>query len=295
MPGQQQRRAPLVTTTPTPSSAAIAPFDFGSNAAFSGIFGGPSTRDEGHSLLSALGAGTGDTSWASETPAAPTTGLHSRRGKDDKLQRQIEAVYKDDEKRATDAKPDLSKDQKGDVAAFDRNWAKNEAHYQAVADKAGVPAKLVAALHWREGSGDFGTYLQNGDPLGKPTTHVPVGKNFSDWDEAAIDALKDKQAIADGIGLTKDTTDLGAEATYAEFYNGLGYHNRGVPSPYAFSGTDQYTRGKYVGDGDYSAKTKDQQVGVMALIQSLDAPAAPNAAPATKNAPPVVPGRPNSA
>ena len=57
---------------------------------------------------------------------------------------------------------------------------------------------------------------------------------------------------------------------YAEFYNGLGYHQRGVPSSYVWSGTDQYKSGKYVADGKYSASTKDTQLGVMAMMEKID-------------------------
>ena len=42
----------------------------------------------------------------------------------------------------------------------------------------------------RESSCNFKTYLHNGDPLGKPTTHVPKGKNFTKFTDAAVDALK---------------------------------------------------------------------------------------------------------
>ncbi len=58
-------------------------------------------------------------------------------------------------------------------------------------------------------------------------------------------------------------------ATYAEYYNGLGYYKRGRPSPYVFSGTDQYRRGKYVADGRYSRGARDRQLGVATMIQAI--------------------------
>ena len=71
------------------------------------------------------------------------------------------------------------------------------------------------------------------------------------------------------LGLSSSSSDASAMAAYAETYNGLGYHYRGRPSPYVYAGTDQYTRGKYVADGVYSATAVDAQVGVLALTRSI--------------------------
>ena len=73
------------------------------------------------------------------------------------------------------------------------------------------------------------------------------------------------------LEITQDTQNPNALATYAETYNGLGYFQRGVPSPYVYSGTDQYMSGKYVSDGRYRASAVDQQIGVMPLLGALDA------------------------
>ena len=178
------------------------------------------------------------------------------------------SVYDKHAATAEKAKEDLSYgEHKAEVDAFAAKWEQNHARYEAVADKTGVPAKLIAAIHWREGSGNFNTYLHQGDPLGKPAVHEP--KNipiFYKWEDAAVHALNMKDGIRKDLGMSKETTDLAAMATYAEYYNGLGYNNRGVASPYVYSGTDQYKRGKYVSDGHYSATTKDEQVGVLALM-----------------------------
>ena len=54
-----------------------------------------------------------------------------------------------------------------------------------------------------------------------------------------------------------------------ERYNGLGYAARGKPSPYIWSGTDQYVSGKYVRDGVYDARVVDQQPGCAGLLLSM--------------------------
>jgi len=57
---------------------------------------------------------------------------------------------------------------------------------------------------------------------------------------------------------------------FAESYNGLGYYNKGLVSPYVYSGTNVYTKGKYVVDGKFSSSTIDGQPGVYLLINSLE-------------------------
>src|SRR4029077_15766876 len=61
-------------------------------------------------------------------------------------------------------------------------------------------------------------------------------------------------------GRNRDWT-IGPLLTKLEEYNGLGYAARGVPSPYVWSGTDQYRSGKYVRDGIYDPNAVDSQPG----------------------------------
>lgn len=186
---------------------------------------------------------------------------------------QLAAVYLYNRMRVANAKEDLTDAQKRDLETFVQNWDKNKARYEAVAAKAGVPAKLIAALHWRESTGDFSTYLHQGDPLGKKAVNVPSDiPIFKKWEPAAEHALGMKEGIADAYNIDASTTDEAALASYAERYNGLGYFNKGVASPYAMSGTDQYKSGKYVKDGPkgWRANVKDQQLGVLAMMRAID-------------------------
>jgi lysozyme family protein/peptidoglycan hydrolase-like protein with peptidoglycan-binding domain len=157
------------------------------------------------------------------------------------------------------------------VKQFTAIWEKHQARYEAVASKTGIPAKLIAALHFRESSGNFNTYLHQGDPLGKPAvnwpSNIPV---FHVWEDAAVHALNMKASIRKDLGLEADSTDMAAMATFAEYYNGLGYHNKGKASPYVYSGTDQYDKGKYVRDRVYDPNVKDQQLGVLAMVKCLE-------------------------
>lgn len=49
-----------------------------------------------------------------------------------------------------------------------------------------------------------------------------------------------------------------------------GYRKRGKASPYVWSGTDKYKKGKYVGDGSYSANTVDAQAGTAAVLKAME-------------------------
>ena len=54
--------------------------------------------------------------------------------------------------------------------------AESRARYDAVAALRSVPWWFVAALHMRESGLRFACHLHNGDPLTKPTVHVPKGR-----------------------------------------------------------------------------------------------------------------------
>ncbi len=157
----------------------------------------------------------------------------------------------------------LSEYNKQELAQIKEIFEANRDKYEKVAEATGVPAELICAIHYREGSCNFGTYLHNGDPLGKPTTHVPKGKNFSTWEDAAIDAImsQNPDIIKDG--------DFDSCMEYAERYNGLGYRNKGIASPYVWAGTTEYTGGLYVADGQFSASAVDKRCGVAVIMKAL--------------------------
>ena len=135
--------------------------------------------------------------------------------------------------------------------------------------KAKLPTQLIAAIHYRESSCNFKTYLHNGDPLGKPTTHVPKGKNFTKFTDAAVDALKEKETYRRKYKLKKNSKDIAAMLSFAEVYNGPGYYNMDKVSPYIYSGTNLYTKGKFSSDGSYNPPLKDKQPGIYILIKKV--------------------------
>jgi hypothetical protein len=109
--------------------------------------------------------------------------------------------------------------------------------------------------------------------------HVPAGRGpFISWEAAAIDALVNCAPYA----ARNADWSIGPSLTKLEEYNGLGYAARGLPSPYLWSGTDQYKSGKYVRDGVYDPNAVDSQLGCAGLLKAMAA-LDPSAAFATKN------------
>lgn len=145
--------------------------------------------------------------------------------------------------------------QKADKENFESHFRDNEDKYQKLAKKTHIPAKWIAALHWRESGGDFNKKLRDGTSLGNQS-----------FEKEAAAVLKEQRGVLDKYGVDENADDLVAFAAFAESWNGLGYANKGKVSPYVYSGTTAYTGGKYVQDGVYDSNVKDKQLGVVALM-----------------------------
>ncbi|MBR1142489.1 hypothetical protein JQ567_04270 [Bradyrhizobium sp. AUGA SZCCT0431] len=135
-----------------------------------------------------------------------------------------------------------------------------------MAAKTGVPWPFIAVAHERECSQDWSGSLAQGDPWNRVSVHVPAGRGpFRSWEDAAIDALVN---CAPRAARNKDWS-IGGTLTMLEQYNGLGYAARGRPSPYIWSGTDQYVSGKYVRDGVYGPSAVDRQLGCAGILMAM--------------------------
>ena len=156
-------------------------------------------------------------------------------------------------------------------ATFDRVAARliaptAKARYEIVTAQTGVPWFVVAVIHEREASQSWAANLAQGDPWNAVSVHVPKGQGpFASWESAAVNALERCPPYA------AHWTDwsIGGALTLLEEYNGLGYAQRGVPSPYLWAGTDQYTAGKYIADGHYDPHAIDHQLGCAALLAHM--------------------------
>ena len=178
---------------------------------------------------------------------------------------QVGSIYRDNEGKASAAR--ITGGVGGVMSEVKAHWNT----IQRLAKSADLPPGLVAGIWYRESSFDEHTYLQNGDPLGYPTTHVPRGIYFgkNQFVQAATAALNDFKWLKSELKLHYNSTDKGAIATFAEYYNGLGYRSHGRSSPYVYAGTNQYHGGMYVADGVFSPGTWDQRLGVLAVANAV--------------------------
>lgn len=142
----------------------------------------------------------------------------------------------------------------------------NKAVYDRIEAATGVPWWFTGIVHYRESNLNMSRSLAQGDPWNQVSTHVPKGRGpFKSFEEAAIDALT---KCAPYAAKNKDWSAAGA-LTMFEKYNGLGYANKGIPSPYVWAGTNQYVSGKYVADGVFDANTVDKQLGCAGILKFL--------------------------
>lgn len=154
---------------------------------------------------------------------------------------------------------------------------KGKAEYLAAEKATGVPWWFIGITHFMEAGlfwpNHFKRHLHCGDPLTGRTTHVPKGRPKADpiagkgkpytWQESAIDALTYM-----GYTKIKDWSIDNALQLF-EKYNGLGYRSLGVPSPYLWSYTHHYVKGKFVLDGKFDKNAVSKQPGVAALMKGL--------------------------
>jgi len=157
------------------------------------------------------------------------------------------------------------------VAAICATITRNRARYELVSRKTGVPWRVIASLHYMECGLSFREHLHNGDPLTARTRHVPAGRPRDGappfaWEASAVDAL-----CLDRLDRA-DWSWPGSALQTIEAYNGTGYErfHPDVPSPYLWSWTSLYTRGKYIADGKWSSTAISGQSGTVALLKMLE-------------------------
>jgi lysozyme family protein len=152
-----------------------------------------------------------------------------------------------------------------------------KARYLVIASATGVPWWVIAVIHEREAGQDFNCSIAQGDPLNRPSRHVPRGRGpfFNHPDDpprqdafyrGALDALESCPPYA---ARWKDWS-AGGTLTLLELYNGTGYDDyHHEDSPYDWGATDQEQKGKYVSDGQYDPNAWDTQVGCAAMLKAM--------------------------
>lgn len=180
---------------------------------------------------------------------------------DEKLKKEYETLYK----QAT-----INKNRIALVNMKVQSILKAKPRYEAVAAKTNVPWWFIALIHQMECGGSFSKHLHNGDPLTARTTHVPKNRPSKGnppftWEDSAIDAL-----LVSGENTVKDRS-LAFTLYRMEGFNGFGYrqYHPDVKSPYIWSFTSVYTKGKYVADGKYDKEAVSQQIGIACYLKAL--------------------------
>ncbi len=159
-----------------------------------------------------------------------------------------------------------------DAREYARKLLSHKAIYLVIEDRTGVPWWFVGLCHYRECGFGLNKYLGNGQPLNKVTTEQPPGRGpFLDPDafaDGAADALCYQR-----LDTNKDWSI--AKVLYLlEAYNGFGYRQYGVNSPYLYGGSTAYgppesKAGKYTRDKHFDPNAVDTQLGAAVILKAL--------------------------
>jgi lysozyme family protein len=144
----------------------------------------------------------------------------------------------------------------------------NREQYNQVAEEVCAPWYFIGIIHAMEASFDFRTHLHNGDPLKARTVQVPSGRPPvwnppSDWASSAIDAITfDHFADQPDWSLARTLYNW-------EGYNGWRSRARGINTPYLWSFSHHYSKGKFVADNVWDANAVSKQCGAAVMLKAL--------------------------
>jgi lysozyme family protein len=142
----------------------------------------------------------------------------------------------------------------------------SKARYQALFAQTSVPWPVIALIHERECSQNWALNIAQGDPWNAVSVHVPAGQGpFASWEDAAVNALNKVEQMNEWGHW--DTIE--GVLSRLELYNGAGYFQRNLPSPYIWSRTSPYVSGKYVADHVFDPSVIDVQEGCAPLLAAM--------------------------
>jgi len=156
----------------------------------------------------------------------------------------------------------------GQIAWHRRKLLQYRPQYEAVTARTGAPWWFVGIVHGLEASFNFAAHLHNGDPLTARTVRVPKGRPPvwgppNDWVSSAADAI-----AFEGHSGQADWS-LARALHRFEGYNGFGYRKQGINSPYLWSFSNHYEKGKYARDGVYDPDLVSKQCGAAVMLKAL--------------------------
>ena len=144
----------------------------------------------------------------------------------------------------------------------------NKNRYEAVADQVDVPWYIIGVIHSLESTQNFKTHLHNGDlltartvsdPAGRPSIGSPPFK----WEDSAQDAL-----VFELFDRVQDWT-LPSTLFHLERFNGFGSRSKGINTPYLWSFSKHYIKGKFTSDHKFNPDAISEQCGAAILLRRL--------------------------
>ena len=154
------------------------------------------------------------------------------------------------------------------MAYYVKRLKHGQPNYELVEREVGVPWVFVGVIHGMECGFNFAGHLHNGDRLTARTVNVPKGRPKDGeppftWLQSALDALRMKKLDS--------VTDWSVPHMLylLEGYNGFGYRRRAMPSPYLWSFSNVYEKGKFVMDGKFDPNAVSKQCGAALMLKAI--------------------------
>lgn len=158
-----------------------------------------------------------------------------------------------------------------DVISAAKEVLKHKDRYMAVVEGTNVPWQTIGVTHYREADCDFTCHPHNGDSLQHRTVNVPSGRPVAGnppfaWEDSAKDCYFNLNQW-DKV----ETWNIVTILSKLEAFNGFGYrdYHPTVLTPYLWSGTNNYTVGKYASDGKFDPTLKDKEMGCAPIYRYL--------------------------
>jgi len=144
------------------------------------------------------------------------------------------------------------------------------ASYKALGEALGIPWFFIGIIHMLEANMNFSGHLHNGDPLTARTVRVPAGRPLAGtppfrWEESARDALQMKGFVGQA------DWSVARMLHRWEGYNGFGYRLKGLATPYLWSFSPLYEKGRFVRDHVFDPEAVSKQCGAAVLLKALQA------------------------
>ena len=163
----------------------------------------------------------------------------------------------------------IDPDAMNDVIAITSKIQANQERYLTISNHFGnMPYYFVGIIHCMECEFSFNRHIANGDPLIAPTVHVPAGLPHGlippyIFEDAAIAELE-------YFGFDEVTNwDIPDMLYELEKWNGFGYQNHGINSPYLWCGSSNYSIGKFDSDGHFNPTEVSKQTGCALIIKNI--------------------------